>query len=400
MLGLKCLSSVVVTCLFSFMIKADSSFFDLSTLSKAVTFSPNETVTFKCTVRISRSGDGSGVQWFRRQDTVSLLIANDDPIPYHDFVGSGRYKFFRGSLTSTTAEYYLTISNLQLEDSATIECGIARFAQRGSLAFVVCNSNEVCECMTRTGWSSPACFDGLIRAQSSRDSNRSAAIGLGLALAVMIIISVLLTVCVFKDCVKQRRSKREAQKAEAAAAPPPPTVTLAPPGASALKQPSHTSTTANGRAPPGVRFSEDTGAAVTSAAADDRRTCGIGASSPFPRDRISSTASASVVGSRAPYSKEINDRIGQNYGRNDHLYPPLPAEASIHTQPYGYGMPVNGAMNYTSPYLATPAGQLQVHSTQNSVVPRHTNALINGATRPEGFHSGGAGFVDPGSTSI
>lgn len=36
-----------------------------------------------------------------------------------------------------------SITDLQLEDSATIECGIARFAQRGSLAFAVCNSKCV-----------------------------------------------------------------------------------------------------------------------------------------------------------------------------------------------------------------------------------------------------------------
>lgn len=231
----------------------------------------------------------------------------------------------------------------------------------------------------------------MIHAQKSRDSNRNAAIGLGLALSVMIIISVLLTVCIFKDCIKLRTLKLEAQKAEAAAAPTP-TVALAPPGASALKQPTHIGTPAsNGRAPPGVRFSEN----AAFADADDHRTHG-----PFPRDQISLNVSAPVNGSRTPFSKEINNRIGQNYGKTDHLYPPLPAEPSSHAQTYGYSMPVNGSMNYADPYIVPPAGHLQVHGAQISVVPHHINAPFNGAMRPEGFHSGGTGFVDPGSTSI
>jgi len=100
---------------------------------------------------------------------------------------------------------------LRLEDSSTIECAVALSSRKASLVLAVCSEpkSHSCKCIQTAGWSTPACFDSMLEEHSWSDSYHRATIGLGVCLAVLLVLCVLITVYVAKDCAY--RSRRQGQ---------------------------------------------------------------------------------------------------------------------------------------------------------------------------------------------
>lgn len=208
----------------------------------------------------------------------------------------------------------------------------------------------------------------MIDAKANYDGHHRAIIGLGVGLAFAIIIAIALTVLVVRSCtqsiathLKEKENSRQTESCR-------PVISLAPPGASALKQLSDTSNPAGHS----VRFSED------SSDARNQRTV------PEP----------SRQGARP---KDSIPSISGN------LYPSLDAA--------GYPTPDSTSRNrdfqtipessYINPAQNIPPQSYQPHGSQYSgqlYVPQQHGVV---AANAEGaMHNHGAVFIDPGSTSI
>lgn len=378
------------------MLKAEDNFFDLSTSTHSQKLTPNGSVTFFCTVYTNRAGISNGVQWFRRQGTLSLMIASE-VFPNFDFDGNQRYTFERGSGTPTTFTYIMKISNLQLQDSATIECGNPRFTKRASLAFAVCDdpNSESCSCMVETGWASPGCFDYLIDAKEKYDGYHRAVVGLGVGLAFAILIAIALTVCFVRSCTQSiaayQKDKENSKQTENPTSPR--VMSLAPPGASVLKQPSHASfpTEAAGHS---VRFSED-----KSFAQNQHMT-------PDP-SRQAVNQGARPKGSPEPLREAVNQGAGPKgripsisanlYPSLDAVYNPTPDGTARNRDIQKQTLPERSYVNAQG----LPPQNYQPYGLQYSGQPYVPQQLaVVASNAGAAMHNHGAVFIDPGSTSI
>lgn len=215
----------------------------------------------------------------------------------------------------------------------------------------------------------------MIEAKENYDSNHRAIIGLGVGLAVAIVIAIALTVLVVKSCSQSiaayLNDKENSKQTENPNSPP--VTSLASPGASVLKQPSHTSVPAGHS----VRFSENNSVAQNQHAMPEpsRQAVNQGAR---PKDDI-----PSVSGSLYPSLNAVSYPTPDSTARNHDFQKQTIPERSYITaqdlppqiyQPHGLQYP----------------GQLYVPQ-QYAVVPANAGGAV---------HNHGAVFVDPGSTSI
>lgn len=202
----------------------------------------NSTVVFRCMVDMSILGHDA-VTWYRRQG-VNRYELGTGSFRTHWSVAP-RYHLETQSRTSSSVVYSLSITNVQVEDSATIECVGKQSTRKASLVLAVCAdiNSQLCDCTLRSGWTSPDC----IYAADSDDGFDRAVVGLAVCLAVTLLYAAVATAIVVYDCrhklikERQRAAEREATLAHAA------TVISSKTAASSAMKPRSSCAAVNGR---------------------------------------------------------------------------------------------------------------------------------------------------------
>lgn len=216
----------------------------------------------------------------------------------------------------------------------------------------------------------------MIEAKENCDSNHRAIIGLGVGLAVAIVIAIALTVLVVKSCnqsiaayLKNKENFKHTENQNS-----PPVTSLASPGASVLKQPSHTGVAAAGYS---VRFSENNSDAQNQHAMPEpsRQVVNQGAR---PKDHV-----PSISGSLYPSLDAVSYPTPDSSARyHDFQKQTIPERSYIAAQDLPPQIYQPHGLQYSGqPYVPQ----------QYAVVPANAGGVM---------HNHGAVFIDPGSTSI
>lgn len=179
----------------------------------------NSTVVLRCVVNVNIVGHGTA-EWYRRQGANRYQLGTDSFIHHH--LSAARYRLETESRTSSTAVYILTVSDVQIEDSAVIECTAGRPSTRkASRVLAVCAdvNSQVCDCTLSSGWTSPDC----IYTAASDDGFERATVGLVVCLVVTLLYATVATGLVVYDCrhrlqaARLKDAEREASLAHTAA---------------------------------------------------------------------------------------------------------------------------------------------------------------------------------------